>query len=259
MNGIAYAGEAPCYAAPHADKNFSVIVAKGSCTLSHAGGRLQFGEGTAAVVPPLLRYSLSGAATLVSLEQAMLPFREIRLIRDDNERGLAFAAKQAETYFKAENSTRSGILQALGSLIAAYLAAFAGDKRLSPVVATVRGEIKKNLSNSTFSLEDSIKQLPLNSDYVRKLFKKETGATPHEFLISSRMELAAEIIMSGVGNRYSNYSVGQIAEACGFAEPLYFSRVFKKYFGISPSEACKRRTGEDNFGEDFRKINKRGE
>ncbi len=239
MNGIAYAGDAPSYSAPHADKNFSVIVAKERCVLSHPNGKTEFGTGEVAVVPPLVSFALAGRATLICLEQAILPFKEIRIIRDDGERGIAYAAKQAETYFGLGDPTRGGVLPALGGLVAAYLVAFAGDKKLSPVVAAVRGEIKKNISDSTFSLEDSIKLLPLNYDYVRKLFKKEMGVTPHEYLVDCRMGLARELITSGVGNRYSNYSVGQIAEACGFAEPLYFSRVFKKYFGMSPSEASR--------------------
>ena len=49
------------------------------------------------------------------------------------------------------------------------------------------------------------------------------------------MERAQTIILSGVTNRYSDYTVTQIAEACGFSEPLYFSRVFKKHFGVAPS------------------------
>jgi AraC-like DNA-binding protein len=39
-----------------------------------------------------------------------------------------------------------------------------------------------------------------------------------------------------MSNRYSEYTVSQIAEACGYSDPLYFSRVFKKYFGVAPSE-----------------------
>ena len=58
----------------------------------------------------------------------------------------------------------------------------------------------------------------------------------HEYLISARMQLAARLILSGMSNQYSRYSVTQMAEMCGFAEPLYFSRVFKKYFGTPPSE-----------------------
>ena len=82
--------------------------------------------------------------------------------------------------------------------------------------------------------------MPLNSDYVRKLFKKETGLTPHAYLLKERMELASSLISGNITNRYSNYTVSQIAESCGFAEPLYFSRVFKKYFGTPPSEYLKK-------------------
>lgn len=238
MNGISYAGEAE-NSALRADKNFSVIIPAGRCVISHSGKKTELGEGEVAVVPPLIKYSVAGNAALVCLEQAILPFKDFTVVCDNAARGIAFAAVQAEEYCKGKNPTHVGILAALGNLIAAYLVEFAGGGRVSPIVATVRGEIKKNISNSSFSLEDSIKLLPLNYDYVRKLFKKETGVTPHEYLIYSRMELARNLITSGVGNRYSNYSVGQIAEACGFAEPLYFSRVFKKHFGLSPSEACR--------------------
>lgn len=242
MNGIAFAGAAE-NSAVRSDKNFSVLIASGKCVLKHPWGKTEFSAGEVAVVPPLVKYSLTGTARLIVLEQALLPFKEVRVIGDDAGRGIAHAAGQAETYYAAKNSTREGVLAALGGLIAAYLAAFAGDGRTSPVVLSVCGEIKKNLSEPSFSLEDSIRLLPLNYDYVRKLFKREMGVTPHEYLIRSRMELARELISSGMGNKYSRYSVGQIAEACGFAEPLYFSRVFKKYFGISPSEAGKNWTG----------------
>ena len=117
-----------------------------------------------------------------------------------------------------------------------YCAAFAEIENFSPVVKTVRADIERGISDCTYSLEDSLKRLPLNYDYVRKLFKKETGATPHEYLLHERMKLAQGLILGGMSNRYSEYTVSQIAEACGYSDPLYFSRVFKKYFGVAPSE-----------------------
>ena len=117
-----------------------------------------------------------------------------------------------------------------------YCAAFAESENFSPVVKTVRADIERGISDCTYSLEDSLKRLPLNYDYVRKLFKKETGATPHEYLLHERMKLAQGLILGGMSNRYSEYTVSQIAEACGYSDPLYFSRVFKKYFGVAPSE-----------------------
>lgn len=237
MNNIVFAGYTESAAELCAEKYFKIIVPKGDCAAELAAGSVEFCEGEIAVIPPLVKHRLQGRGLCVLLEQALLPFKEPTVVKDDKAGGIACAAEQAAMYFKTENLTHSGILAALGGLIVAYVTAFAGGENLSPVVATVKGEVKKNISNTTFSLEDSIKKLPLNYDYVRKLFKKEMGITPHEYLLNCRMQFAREIISSGIGNRYSNYSVGQVAEACGFAEPLYFSRVFKKFYGFSPSEA----------------------
>lgn len=236
MNGIAYAGYAENAAEERPGKYFKIIVPLGNCSVEHADGKVELKKGEIAVIPPLSKHAVKGKALCVSLEQALLPFKQIRIVHDDKGCGIECAARQAVEYFNSKNSTQGGILAALGGLIVAYVTAFAGGVNLSPVVETVIGEIRKNLSNTLFSLEDCIKKLPLNYDYVRKLFKKETGVTPHEYLLNSRMQFARELISSGIGNRYSNYSVGQIAEACGFAEPLYFSRVFKKYYGVAPSE-----------------------
>lgn len=237
MNGIAYAGYAESTAEARYGKYFEIIVPLSSCTVEYANGKTDLLKGEIAVIPPLTKHAVSGKALRVSLEQALLPFKDVRIIRDDKSCGIEYAARQAIEYFDAENSTRNGVLAALGGLLTAYVTEFAGGTDISPVVETVMSEIQKNISNITFSLEDCIKKLPLNYDYVRKLFKKETGVTPHEYLLNGRMQFARELISSGIGNRYSNYSVGQVAEACGFAEPLYFSRVFKKYYGFSPSEA----------------------
>lgn len=237
MNGVVFAGYAESADAARGEKYFKIVVPQGNCAVEYAGGKEELNKGKIAVIPPLFKYAVRGKALCVCLEQALLPFKEIQVIRDDKSNGIAHAAEQAAEYFSAENSTQCGILAALGTLIVTYVTAFAGRENLSPVVETVRGEIQKNISTTFFSLEDSIKKLPLNYDYVRKLFKKEMGVTPHEYLLSCRMQLARELITSGIGNRYSNYSVGQIAEACGFLEPLYFSRVFKKYYGFPPSEA----------------------
>lgn len=239
MNGIAFAGYAESSAELRAEKYFKIVVPQGKCAVEFADGKTEPNEGQIAVIPPQLKHAVRGNAICVCLEQALLPFKEIRLVRDDKNAGIAHAAEQAVEHFSAKNSTRSGILAALGTLIVAYVTAFAGRENLSPVVETVRGEVQKNISTPSFSLEDTIKKLPLNYDYVRKLFKRETGVTPHEYLNELRMKRAQKLILGGVSNSYSNYTVSQIAEACGFAEPLYFSRVFKQRFGQSPMQYLK--------------------
>lgn len=155
----------------------------------------------------------------------------------ENSRKIGGSFRQAEEFSKFGGG--GAVLSSLGDLLVGYINFAFGGETKTPVVANLAAEIEKNTCDALFSVEDCIRKLPLNYDYVRKLFKKETGVTPHEYLVNLRMERARAIISGGVANRYSKYSVSQIAEACGFAEPLYFSRVFKKYFGVSPSEYIK--------------------
>ena len=149
------------------------------------------------------------------------------------------AVKEAICDLSREDRERTnGILAALGQLIVAYVADDYSVK-LHPVVTTIKADMEKNFTDSTYSAETALRKIPLNYDYVRKLFKKETGVTPHDYLNGIRMDRARQYVENGITNSYSNYTVSQIAEACGFAEPLYFSRVFKKYFGVSPMQYSK--------------------
>lgn len=70
----------------------------------------------------------------------------------------------------------------------------------------------------------------LSPDYIRKVFKNEIGVTMSEYIISLRMERAKELINSGKN------SFAQIASEVGFYDASYFSRSFKRYFGVTPTE-----------------------
>ena len=193
-------------------------------------------EGNAIVIPPLKNYKdLHFSGIRISFENALLTFDEVCVI-PDIDGAIASASEQALKYFNGALSKKALILSALGDLIVGFITAFSADREYSPAVEQVRAEIVKGISDCAFSIKDCLKKLPLNYDYIRKLFKKETGVSPSEYLLKERMALARQLILSGISNRFSPYSVSQIAEACGYSEPLYFSRVFKKYYGVSPSE-----------------------
>ncbi|QDS38148.1 helix-turn-helix transcriptional regulator [Brevibacillus brevis] len=60
-------------------------------------------------------------------------------------------------------------------------------------------------------------------------FHKYTGVRPIDYVIQYRMERASELLLTG------NYSIRDVAFSVGYDNPLYFSRVFKKKLGVSPS------------------------
>lgn len=62
------------------------------------------------------------------------------------------------------------------------------------------------------------------------LFTKKTGMPPHKYVLSLRIEEAKELLM------YSSMSVSEVAASIGIAEPSYFSRIFRKATGHSPTD-----------------------
>ncbi|MDE6690634.1 MAG: helix-turn-helix transcriptional regulator [Clostridia bacterium] len=242
MNDITFAGAVSGAeeVKEHAHGDFEIVLFESGGDFIADGAKTAVAEGGVAVIPPLLKHRIAcGNAVRAILDKALLPVRSALFIGADDAREIRHSVMRACLLFKENAAKNEGVLSAYGNLIAALIAAYAAPDGYSPAVQSVLDDLEKHIGDSTYSLESFIRSLPLNYDYVRKLFKKEVGVTPHEHLTRARMLRAKTILLSGVTNRYSNYSVTQIAEACGYAEPLYFSRVFKQYYGVAPSHYLK--------------------
>ena len=61
-------------------------------------------------------------------------------------------------------------------------------------------------------------------------FKEETGENFIEYLTEIRLRSARELLQN------SQYSIKEICAQSGYSDPNYFSRIFKKYEGVTPSE-----------------------
>lgn len=71
----------------------------------------------------------------------------------------------------------------------------------------------------------------LSPAYLSRAFKENTGYSPIEFFSRIKMDKAKELILEGSGKK-----VKEIAELLGYTDEFYFSRIFKRIEGISPSE-----------------------
>ena len=225
-------------ALPRAKGDFEVIcfIQKGELVCGKSGEvRTDIAAGEVAVIPPLTPHFAVGNVYRAVLGTALLPVKSVTVLHGQSASDVFGAVESAHGFYERSGAHGQAVLSAFGNLICTLIVASVGQDGFSPAVKAVVDDIENNVGDAGYSLENFIRSLPLNYDYVRKLFKKEVGATPHEYLMRARMERARSILTSGVSNRYSDYTVSQIAEACGFSEPLYFSRVFKKYFGVAPS------------------------
>lgn len=79
------------------------------------------------------------------------------------------------------------------------------------------------------SLDQIAANMYLSSYYISKIFKSETGDTPINFLISLRMKKARELLDDELET-----SIQEVAAAVGYEDAYHFSKLFKKYYGLSP-------------------------
>ena len=93
-----------------------------------------------------------------------------------------------------------------------------------------------NYSDETLSVETICRELGVSAAYFSTVFKKETGQAFIQYLTDIRMQKAAELLCEKDMKTYL------IAKKVGYSDPNYFSYVFKKKFGVSPS---KYKTGEN--------------
>ncbi|MCY9660919.1 response regulator [Paenibacillus chondroitinus] len=76
---------------------------------------------------------------------------------------------------------------------------------------------------------DIAKEVYLSSTYMCLLFKQETGETINEFLTKVRIEKAKELLSDPRNKFY------EVCFMVGYSDPSYFSKLFKKYVGLTPS------------------------
>ena len=92
-------------------------------------------------------------------------------------------------------------------------------KALAYIDANISGDL---------SLTGLAKLLQVSPGYLSALFHKETGVTLAEHITAQRMKVALQLLGS------TRLQVQNIAQLSGFADPNYFSRQFKRYYGVTP-------------------------
>lgn len=200
------------------------------------GSTMQYKTGEIVAIPPHMLHSnrsVQGFTNIhVRIADATFPYKFAVKITDDHDAHIKTCFSEALFYYNSDINRKELVLSALGELIVSYIITFQSQNSFSEMVELIRNDILKNFSDTGYCLEDYIRTIPFNYDYLRKLFKKEMGVTPHEYMTTMRMKKAEKLLLA---MRVNEYTIGEIAEMCGFDEPLYFSRVFKKTFGKSPS------------------------
>ena len=105
-------------------------------------------------------------------------------------------------------------------------------KTTSAAISKIILRMEREFGSSDLSIGKLLDESGYTRDYIRSEFENATGMTPKKYLNSVRMKRAKALIEL----RGGEMSIGEIAERCGVIDPTIFSRIFKKHFGVSPTQ-----------------------
>ena len=103
-------------------------------------------------------------------------------------------------------------------------------QRIAPAVDMIYNDfLTKDISLSALASVCNV-----GESYFNRLFKEKYGVSPKRYIIQLKINHACELL------RLESYSVTQIAELCNFSDVYFFSRQFKDYMGITPTQFVKK-------------------
>ena len=110
--------------------------------------------------------------------------------------------------------------------------------RYDPAALRVKDYLDSNFQNN-INCSDVAEFLGLNRSYASTLFKKNFNVSMNSYLLNLRLE-AARYLLRGE----NNLKMREISDLCAFSDVGYFTRVFRKVYGITPGEFRKNRNSD---------------
>ncbi len=104
------------------------------------------------------------------------------------------------------------------------------EKQTDNVITAICSLIEQGYGNSALNLNYVCKLYNYHPKYISRRFREVVGSSFSEYLQACRMAQACKLL------RETNRTIREIAAAVGYQNQLYFSRVFRKCYSVSPSE-----------------------
>lgn len=100
-------------------------------------------------------------------------------------------------------------------------------------IKKIKNYIDLNFQNPDLSISKISSEMLYNEKYISSMFKKHFKQGISNYITTIRIQYACELINKGLKN------ISDISLLCGYKDPLYFSKTFKKIIGIPPREHIK--------------------
>jgi AraC-like DNA-binding protein len=188
--------------------------------------------------------AFEGQAVASAASGARLSFAGVTQVQSRLHRVSPVQARRAGTLFHELRSAlaadgldgRLAALARLADLLALWLATGAGEA--DDAVTRFRAQIEANACDPDCSLEALAGRLGRHADTLGAAFRRRYGCTPVACRTRLRIQRAQELLSAG------GAGLTQVAASCGFPDPGYFCRVFRRHVGDTPGGWARRFGGE---------------
>ena len=201
------------------------------------GTHLPFSTGTIICQPPQLRHedcSEHGYKNIFfTLQHFPIPSKSPIVLQDTQTKDFLRILVQLYREYGKEDS--ADICDALLQVLQVYLFKLYSAGTSNTFVESMKQAIQMNLSNPQFRILEMVERMPVSLTQFRRMFRNDTGTTPQQYLLHLRISQAKRLLQNSTG------TVTDISELCGFSDPYYFSRIFKKQTGLSPTHFRKQK------------------
>ncbi|WHX47501.1 response regulator [Paenibacillus woosongensis] len=162
--------------------------------------------------------------------EKFLQYSIIHLLREMRELDFMNSREEGKMWQHLQHSQNVKDLLNVISELESHIRELEINKKSSELLMISAGEyIQRNLSTD-IGVDDIANHLNISSSYFSHLFKNHYGETFVEHLRKQRMELAKTML------RLTSRSVTEIGALVGYSDRRYFSKVFQRYTGVTPTE-----------------------
>lgn len=228
------------------------LVTKGSGVLMYSGREYELNPGTLFFMFPQVAYTIQGSDDFEYIYISYAGSSATRLmssfgITESNSvyHNFTHGALWSDAILRItpENAnilTESVLFYTLSLVHSIYNTDVVADEKDDNLISSLKSYIDVHYRETDLSISKLSQIFSYSEKYLSAFFKKNMNIRFTEYLNKLRVQYATALMSEG------NCKISQISVMCGYRDPMYFSKVFKRHKGYTPTEYIKNYSGGNN-------------